>query len=141
MSKEGNARISLAFENSLSLILLDSLNEQLLLLWKYTERKINLKKLSRCRLGQLWKSRKMKAPPNKLAYREDGNRVCQTGKCGIAFGQQVNSKRMKKHLTEKLSNDKERNGKHFVRTYMYFHSCFYFLEFFSVVFRTKYAGC
>ena len=28
----------------------------------------------------------MKAPPNNLAY-EDGNCVCQTGKCGVAFGQ------------------------------------------------------
>ena len=46
------------------------------------------KRLHRCRLGQLLKSRKMKAPPNKLAYREDGNCACQTGKCGIAFGQQ-----------------------------------------------------
>ena len=33
----------------------------------------------------------------------------------------VNSKWMKKQQTEKLSNDKERTGKHFVRTYMYFH--------------------
>ena len=64
------------------------LYEQLFLLWEYTERKINLKRLHRCRLGQLWKSRKMKASPNKLGYREDGNGVCQTGKCGITFGEQ-----------------------------------------------------
>ena len=65
------------------------LYEQLFLLWKYTERKINLKGFivtDRFR-EQLLKSRKMKAPPNKLAYREDGNCACQTGKCGIAFGQ------------------------------------------------------
>ena len=81
------------------------LYEQHLLLWKYKETKINLKRLHRCKLGRLWKSQKMKAPPNKLAYREDGNNVCLTGKCGIAFGQQ--------QLNEETSNDKERNGKTF----------------------------
>ena len=119
------------------------LYEQLFLLWKYTERKINLKRLHRCRLGQHWKSRKMKAPPNKLAYREDGNGVCQTGKCVENVASRlVNSKRIKKQLTEKLSYDKESNGKVISSEPTCTSSWFwFFLEFFSVVFRTKYAGC
>ena len=75
------------------------------------------KRLHRCRLGQLLKSRKMKAPPNKLAYREDGTVLVKLENVASRL---VNSKRMKKQLTEKLSN-KEHNGKHFIGTYMYFH--------------------
>ena len=68
-------------------------------------------------IGTTLENRKMKAPPNKFADCEDGNYFCQTGKCGIVSGivsRQVNEKK-------KLSNDKERTGKHFVRTFMYFH--------------------
>ena len=94
------------------------LYEQLFLLWKHTERKINLKRHQHCRLGQLWKSRKMTAPPNKLAYREDGNGVCQTEKCGIAFGQQqANDEETADWKT--LIWQRKQWKSHFVRTYMY----------------------
>ena len=54
----------------------------------------------------------------------------------------VNSKQKKKQLTEKLSYDKESNGKVILSEPTCTSSWFwFFLQFFSAVFRTKYAGC